>query len=89
MSALDYSAEDTAGNGNPGNGEITAAEGEAYRRLVIGLPASLPTLAGPKGRLLACLGQCRGFGLGPWACGKIYKISPGGRRSWPWPPARY
>ena len=53
MSALDNPPENTAGNGNPGNRQVTAAEGEAYRRLVIGLPASLPEWAGPKDRLLA------------------------------------
>ena len=55
MFALDNNPGDTAGNGNPGNGEITAAEGEAYRLLVIDLPAPLPTWAGPKDRLLACI----------------------------------
>ena len=78
MSALDNSPDDTAGNGNPGNGEITAAESEAHRRLVIGLPASLPTWAGPENRLLACIEQYRGYDLGSWTCSKVFKALTGG-----------
>ena len=66
ISALGDSPENTAGNGNPGNGEITAAERQAYRHLVIGLSASLPTWAVPKDRLLAYIGKCRGFDLDSW-----------------------
>ena len=77
MSVLNIPPGDTAGNGYRSTGEITAAEGEAYRLLVIGLPASLSTWAGPENRLLACIEQYRGYDLGSWTCSKIYKSLTG------------